>query len=155
MSAPRLLPRLRRLVDSVVGAILGGAVYGAWVLYVNWDAGVRIAGTAAAAHWAMSTLLTYCGTGLMRRCYRLGSRPLEAILFACGGGLTLTYALLISVHLAIGTPHLALTLAAGVVPNLVFCISYVSLLLRTEPLRAAQSINREDPLEALSNESAS
>lgn len=154
MTGAQLLAGLRRIVDSVVGAILGGAVYGAWVLYVNWDAGLRIAGTAAAAHWAMSTALTYFGTGLMRRCYRVGSRPLDSALLACGGGLTLTYGLLVSVHLAIGTPHLALTLAAGVIPNVMFCVSYVSLLMRTEPLRAAQLSDRDDSTEALPHESA-
>ena len=123
--------RLRRLTDGLAGAVLGGAVYAAWVAAVNWDAGIKIAFTAALAHWVMSTFITYTGTGWMRRMDALGSTAIERIALAFFGGLAFTYAVLISVHQALGTPHLALTLAAGVVPNLLFCGGYALLLART------------------------
>ncbi|WP_428309937.1 hypothetical protein [Hydrocarboniphaga sp.] len=142
MTRPQLEAGLRRLTDSLLGAMLGALVYAAWVLFVNWDAGHRIAMTAASFHWVMSTFLTYTGTGVMRQFYRLADRPRVGALLACGGGLLFTYALLISVHHAIGTPHIALTLAAGAIPTLVFCISYSSLLVRTEVTRIPCSAGR-------------
>lgn len=127
--------RLRRLADSFLGAALGAAVYAAWAIAVNWPAGPRIALTAGGAHWLMSTFLTYTGTGLMRQCFTAASQRQHGALLAFCGGMGFTYVLLIGVHQAIGTPHLWLTLAAGIVPTTLFCASYALLLSRTAPAR--------------------
>jgi hypothetical protein len=123
--------RLRRLTDGVAGAGLAAAVYGGWAVWANAPAGLSIALRVAMAHAALSAALTYFGTGWMRRCFRAGRSRLDGACFAFCGGLTVTYALLIGVHSLIGTPHLALTLAAGVLPNLLFCSAYALLLSRT------------------------
>ena len=123
--------QVRALVDSFWGACLGAGVYAAWAVWANWDAGSHIALRAGLTHWVMSTFLTYTGTGTMRQLYRLFRGPTEAALFCFGGGLLYTYALLIAAHAAVGTAHIGLTLAAGVVPNLLFCSSYALLLSRT------------------------
>ncbi len=122
---------LRRLVDSFLGAMLGAMVYAIWAIFVNWDAGPAIAFRAGGAHWLMSTLLTYYGTALMRVFFDAGSQAFDGAVLAMLGGLVFTYTVLIGVHHAIGTPHIGLTLAAGVVPNLLFCGGYSLLLLRT------------------------
>jgi hypothetical protein len=129
------LRSLRALMDGLPGAVLGGAVYGAWAIAANWDAGGEVALRAGLAHWCTSALLTYFGTAVMRRLYGRPANALQGALRACSGGLALTYAVLVSVHLALGTPHVALTLTAGVLPNLAFCATYALLLARTMPLR--------------------
>jgi hypothetical protein len=121
---------VRHLMDSWFGALLGGAVYGAWAVWANWSQGNQMALTIGAAHWTTSALLTFFGTMAMRRFYgdsngRMGS------LRAFAGGLTLTYASLFTVHGVLGTQHLLLTLAPGIVPNILFCASYALLLKRT------------------------
>lgn len=125
--------RLRTVVDSFWGACLGALVYAAWAVWANWDAGAHIALRAGLTHWVMSTFLTYTGTGTMRQLHRLGRGSVGAALLCFGGGLLYTYALLIGAHAVAGTAHIALTLAAGVIPNLLFCGSYALLLARTQP----------------------
>lgn len=137
MNRQILALRLRRLTDSAWGAALGALFYAAWAVAVNWDGGRELAFTIGAAHWAMSAFLTYTGTGVMRQCFGLGTSKRVAAMLAIAGGLVFTYALLISVHHFIGTPHIALTLAAGALPTLMFCCSYALLLTRTAPLRDA------------------
>lgn len=126
--------RLRAVVDSFWGACLGAAVYAAWAVWANWDAGRHIALTAGLTHWATSTFLTYTGTGVMRQLHRRAHGTVGAMLLCFGGGLLYTYALLFGAHALVGTAHIALTLAAGVVPNLLFCGSYALLLSRTHAL---------------------
>lgn len=126
--------RLRAVVDSFWGACLGAAVYAAWAVWANWDAGRHIALAAGLTHWVASTFLTYTGTGVMRQLHRHARGAAGAMLLCFGGGLLYTYALLLGAHALVGTAHLALTLAAGVVPNLLFCGSYALLLSRTHAL---------------------
>ncbi len=138
MTLPQFEQRARQLIDSFWAAVFGAGVYGAWATFANWDAGPRLAFTAGLAHWLMSTLLTYTGTGVMRQCFQLGNSKPEGALLAFSCGLGFTYTLLIGVHHAIGTPHVALTLAAGVIPNLLFCGSYALLLARTVAAQPAE-----------------
>jgi hypothetical protein len=120
----------RYLMDSWFGALLGGGVYGAWAVWANWAQGARMASAIGVAHWMTSALLTFFGTMAMRRFYGdAGSRTGSLRSFA--GGLTLTYASLFTVHGLLGTEHLLLTLAPGIIPNLLFCASYALLLKRT------------------------
>lgn len=123
--------RLRCLTDGVAGASIAAVVYGGWAIWANAPAGLPIALRVAMVHAALSAGLTYFGTGWMRRFFRAGRSPLNGACLAFCGGLAVTYALLIGVHSLIGTPHLALTLAAGVLPNLLFCSAYALLLSRT------------------------
>lgn len=125
---------LRNLMDGVPGALLGGAVFGAWAAAVNWDAGGALAARAGLLHWFLSAMLTYSGTAAMRRFFGRPKTAMRGLIRACIGGLSLTYAVLLAAHSALGTPHLALTLAAGIVPNLAFCLTYSILLARTLPL---------------------
>lgn len=134
------MQRLRTVVDSFWGACLGACFYAAWASWANWDAGVPIAVRAGLTHWALSVILTYTGTGAMRRLHRLGRGPLESGLLCFIGGLLYAYALLIGVHACVGTVHIALTLAAGVIPNLIFCGSYTLLLARTQPRDALGTV---------------
>ena len=123
--------QLRRLTDSWLGAMLGALVYAAWAVFANWSAGAPAALRIAAVHWVMSTLLTYYGTTIMRIFFGISGNALEGALLAFMCGLAFTYSILIAVHQAIGTPHIALTLAAGVIPTVLFCGGYALLLLRT------------------------
>lgn len=122
---------LRTLVESRAGAVLGAGVYAAWATAVNWDAGAAVALRAGAFHWVASALLTWYGTQAMRRCFAVGRTPLRRAASAFAGGLALTYGVLFAVHGVIGTPHIVLALAAGVLPTVAFCAGYVALLLRT------------------------
>jgi hypothetical protein len=45
--------------------------------------------------------------------------------------LAYTYAVLVGIHTVLGTPQLWLTLALGLLPNLVFCSTYSAVLTRT------------------------
>lgn len=123
--------RLRSLTDGPVGAALAALVYGSWAAWANVSAGTAVALRVALTHAALSATLTWCGTAWMRGFFRLGrSRSIGAV-FAFGGGVALTYTLLIGVHQLIGTPFIALTLAAGLLPTLLFCGAYALLLSRT------------------------
>ncbi len=129
-AASRLWPGLRRMADSWWGAILGGGVYGAWATWANWGQGAQQASAIGLGHWTTSAMLTFFGTAAMRRFFGSGSGwPSMARAFA--GGLCLTYCVLFAVHALLGTQHLWLTLAPGVIPNIVFCGSYAGLLQRT------------------------
>lgn len=127
--------RLRLLVESRTGAVLGAGVYAVWATAVNWDAGAAVALRAGAFHWIASALLTWWGTQAMRRCFdwggNRGGSPLARAACAFCGGMGLTYGVLIALHGLIGTPHIALALAAGVLPTVLFCAGYAALLVRT------------------------
>lgn len=125
------LRTLRYLMDSWLGAVLGGGVYGAWAVWVNWPQGVNTACGIGAAHWLTSALLTFFGTLAMRQFYGKATGWLGS-LRAFGGGLALTYVSLFAVHGLLGTQQLLLTLAPGIIPNILFCSSYALLLKRTQ-----------------------
>jgi hypothetical protein len=125
---------LRRLADSWWGALLGGAVYGAWATWANWDQGMHTAAGIGFSHWMTSAALTLFGTAAMRRFYGPAGTA-YGWLRAFVGGLALTYITLFTVHGLLGTMHLWLTLAPGLVPNVLFCGSYAALLQRTLPHR--------------------
>jgi hypothetical protein len=121
-------------MDSWFGAILGGAVYGAWATWANWGDGPHQALRVGAVHWATSAALTFGGTWFMRRLHLLlpASTGWRSALRTSILGLCLTYAVLLLVHLAIQTQHILLTLAPGLIPNILFCSSYAALLVRTQ-----------------------
>lgn len=123
---------IRSLMDSWFGAILGGSVYGAWAVWANWSQGSAHAWGIGLAHWATSALLTFFGTMAMRKFYGNG-RGWAGGLRALSGGLCLTYASLLLVHGVIRTEHVLLTLAPGIIPNVLFCTGYALLLVRTQP----------------------
>lgn len=130
-----VLRQVRGLMDSWYGAILGGSVYGAWAAWANWDQGAAHALGIGLAHWTTSALLTFFGTMAMRAFYGRGqgwTRGARAL----SGGLGLTYTTLLLVHTTLRTEHLLLTLAPGILPNVLFCTSYALLLMRTQPIGA-------------------
>jgi hypothetical protein len=122
---------VRYLMDSWFGAVLGGGVYGAWTVWANWAQGASMALTIGAAHWLTSALLTFFGTLAMRRFYG-NPQGWAGSLRAFAGGLGLTYASLFVVHGLLGTQQLLLTLAPGIIPNILFCSSYALLLKRSQ-----------------------
>ena len=125
------LQLVRYLMDSWFGAALGGGVYGAWAVWANWAQGASMALTIGAAHWLTSALLTFFGTMAMRKFYG-NADGWAGSLRAFAGGLSLTYASLFAVHGLLGTQQLLLTLAPGIIPNILFCASYALLLKRTQ-----------------------
>jgi hypothetical protein len=126
---------VRHLMDSWFGAILGGSVYGAWAVWANWSQGPVHAWGIGLAHWTTSAMLTFFGTMAMRQFYGNG-HGWTGGLRALAGGLCLTYASLLLVHSLIRTEHLLLTLAPGIIPNVLFCAGYALLLMRTQPEEA-------------------
>lgn len=84
------------------------------------------------AHWTTSVLLTFFGTMAMRKFYGNGQGWVFG-LRALSGGLFLTYASLLLVHSVIRTEQVLLTLAPGIIPNVLFCTGYALLLMRTQP----------------------
>lgn len=120
-------------MDGLLGAVLGGSVYALWVFFVNWHNGSGFALKVAIVHWSLSTFLTYYGTAVMRYCYRVFKGIDKVKLFsAFVGGMVFTYGLLVPVHILMGTPNIPLSLAAGIIPTILFCISYSILLCKTE-----------------------
>jgi hypothetical protein len=126
-----MLMALRQVVDGLPGAMLGALVYALWAVYANRAAGPETAITVGAVHWLASTLLTYYGTAIMRRFFRRGRSARQGAVLAFCGGMGCTYAVLWGVHAAIGTPQVVMTLAAGFIPTLLFCLGYALLLART------------------------
>ncbi|NGY05456.1 hypothetical protein [Solimonas terrae] len=140
-----MFDRLRRLMDSPLGAILGGAFYGSWATFANWSAGVHAAARIGFIHFLMSTGLTLAGVAIMNRLYHLARRPRNGAIIAFCGSMACTYTLLIGVHSLIGTPHILLTLAPGFIPTVSFCVVYPLLLLRHA--RQNQGTHRDDAME--------
>jgi hypothetical protein len=137
-----MFDRLRRLMDSVFGAVLGGAFYGSWATFANWSAGASRAERIGFTHFLMSTGLTLAGVAIMNRLFRLGRTPSLGAIIAFSGSMSFTYGLLISVHRLIGTPHILITLAPGFIPTVSFCVVYPLLLLREA--RAASLHSTDD-----------
>lgn len=133
----RWLSKLFRLMDSPLGAVLGGACYGAWALLVNLGAGWPQALRSGGAHWAMSATITWGSVLLMRWLFNLGRDPLRGALLSTFGSLVATYAILLTVHGLIGTPHILLTLAPGLLPTIAFAVTFSGLLLRESRLAPA------------------
>ena len=136
-SSSRLLRTVRGLMDGIPGAVLGSLVYAVWAVYANWDAGEAHALRAGALHWVLSAFLTYFGTGVMRFFYGNAPNPLMGAVRAFCGGMVFSYAILALAHTLNGTPHILLTLAAGILPNIIFCAIYTSLLVKTIPSPAS------------------
>jgi hypothetical protein len=131
--------RLRWLMGSPIGAALGALAYGLWAVYANRDAGMPLALRAGAAHWLTSALLTYFGAASMRVVFDFVATTFTGtarVIATCIGGLLFTYVTLVSVHLLNGSPHILLTLAPGMIPTLLFCITYAALLQRGAPVPA-------------------
>lgn len=126
----RLLRGLYQLMDSFLGAVLGGLCYGLWAFAVNLPSGLPHALLIGGAHWTMSVFLTWYSVSLMRTLFWLPRDRHAGAVLAAAGSLTLTYTLLISVHRALGNPHILMTLAPGFLPTLGFVVVYTSLLLR-------------------------
>ncbi|MDD9893588.1 MAG: hypothetical protein OXT49_08805 [Gammaproteobacteria bacterium] len=129
-----IISRLHALIDSPFGAVLGGAVYGAWAFAVNHHAGAENAWLIGLSHWSLSTFLTFFGVRIMRICYGFGRWPLMSVGFSFAGSMVFTYVLLISVHTFLGTPEILLTLAPGILPTVGFAGGYSLLLYREERL---------------------
>jgi uncharacterized membrane protein (UPF0136 family) len=123
-------------MDSWFGAILGGGVYGAWAVWANWSQGSTHAWGIGLAHWTTSALLTFFGTMAMRQFFGRSVGWVGGCR-AFIGGLSLTYFTLLVVHAAIRTEHVLLTLAPGIIPNILFCSTYALLLARTQPVKAS------------------
>src|SRR5688572_23904873 len=101
-----LATRLRVILDGPVGAVLGGSVYGAWATFANAFLGLHAALRIGFTHFLMCAGITYGSVNVMRRLYRLADTPWGGFWMALCGTLLLTYSILVSVHLAIGTPHI-------------------------------------------------
>ncbi|WP_293369245.1 hypothetical protein [Nevskia sp.] len=143
----RFLGGLYRLMDSPLGAVLGGLVYGLWAFFVNRHAGLPHAALIGFTHWMMSVAITLGCVALMRTLFWMPARPRNGAWLSIAGSLLVTYTLLVSVHWYIGTPNILLTLAPGMLPTIGFAAIYSSLLLREsgDP-RSATSIARRTSL---------
>lgn len=133
MTSP-LARRLRVILDGPIGAVLGGAVYGAWAVFANlllgWHGALRI----GFFHFLTSAAITYASVSLMRWLFGLASTPWGGFWTAFCGELLITYSILVSVHLAIGTPRILWTLTPGFLPTITFSFVYATLLRRTMPV---------------------
>lgn len=123
--------RLHRWLDSPLGALIGAAAYGSWACYANLSAGWRRALTIGLAHFATSFVLTFSGVKVMNALYAWARSPWRGA-SAFFGSLGLTYGALLGVHTLLGTPHILMTLAPGLLPTVGFCSGYTWLLFRAE-----------------------
>lgn len=141
----RVLTRLFSLMDRPVGAIVGAMAYGFWAFFINRHAGLPHATLIGVCHWLASVVLTISCVSLMRTLFFMAAKPRNGALLAVAGDLTLTYALLIGVHLFIGTPNIVWTLAPGLLPTIAFAALYASLLMREAANPASALHGRRRP----------
>lgn len=125
----KLLDLIHRRLDGPLGALIGGAAYGSWAFYANLSAGVRRAALIGVAHLLASFTLTFSGVKVMNALYAWARAPWRGASAFCGS-MALTYGVLLAVHSALGTPHVLLTLAPGLLPTIGFCAGYTLLLFR-------------------------
>jgi|GEM_PF-5198188 len=125
-------------LGSAICAALG---YGTWTFAVNVSTGgYFIAIRSGLVHAAMSFCITYSSVLLMRAVFKRVGPPLLGAVCAAVTTLSLTYLLLISVHLYIGTPHIAWTLAPGLIPTIGYDTVYSMFLYRSALNRARTSM---------------
>lgn len=125
------LTSLKNLMGSWMGALAGAGFYGGIVAALNWQAGPQTAIRSALGHAAVSAALTLFGTSWMRKVFNANVTSEHRLALTFLAGMALTYALLIGMHLALQTPRMLLSLAPGLLPNIVFCATYSGLLART------------------------
>lgn len=135
----KLLDMLHQWLDGPRGALIGGAGYGTWAWYANQSAGPHRAILIGLAHFATSFTLTFCGVKVMNTLYAWANSPWRGGASAFFGSLALTYGALLAVHTALGTPHILLTLAPGLLPTIAFCLGYVLLLTRADDRHASST----------------
>jgi hypothetical protein len=128
------------ILDGPIGAVLGGAVYGAWAIYANALLGLPAALRIGFIHFLMCAGITYASVTVMRWLFGLASTPWGGFWTALLGELAITYAILVSVHLAIGTPRILWTLTPGFAPTIAFSFFYATLLRRTMPMPAPAAV---------------
>jgi len=124
-------PLLTPFFTPLGSALFGALSYGAWTFAVNVSSGgYFIALRSGLVHAAMSFSITYGSVLLMRAVFKRASSPLQGAILAALTTLSLTYLLLVSVHLYIGTPHIAWTLAPGLLPTIGYDTIYSVILYR-------------------------
>jgi hypothetical protein len=141
---------LRRYVWSLLApfftplgsALFGALIYGAWTFAVNVSSGgYFIALRSGLIHAAMSFSITYGSVLLMRAVFKRASTPRQGAILAPLITLSLTYLLLIGVHLYIGTPHIVWTLSPGLLLNIGYDTIYSVILYREATLNAQTTSN--------------
>ncbi len=133
-----------QLFFTPLGSALAAAVgYGTWTFAVNVSAGgTFIALRSGVIHACMSFFITYSSVLMMRTVFQTCAKaPLLGAVLAVLVSLSLTYLLLISVHLYIGTPHIAWTLAPGLLPTIGYDALYSAVLYRAAKRRAATPLS--------------
>jgi hypothetical protein len=124
---PLLAPFFTPLGSSLFGAVS----YGLWTFAVNVSAGgYFIATRSGLIHACMSFCITYSSVLIMPAVFKRARTPLQGALLGATTTLLLTYLLLISVHLYIGTPHILWTLAPGLLPTIGFDSVYSAILYK-------------------------
>lgn len=130
-------PLLVPFFTPVGSALVGALSYGAWTFVVNVSSGgYFIALRSGLVHAVMSFSITYGSVMLMRAVFKRAATPLQGAILAVMTALCLTYLLLISVHLYIGTPHILWTLAPGLLPTIGYDTIYSVILYRAAKLNA-------------------
>jgi hypothetical protein len=130
------LNRIKQWLDGPLGAVLGGSLYGSWATFANWMLGLQAALRIGCAHFLMSAAITWGSVGLMQRLFVRARTPDGGALLACTGTLAMTYGVLVSAHLWLGTHDILLTLLPGILPTVGFSLFY-SWLLRREALQGS------------------
>jgi hypothetical protein len=124
-------PLLAPFFTPIGSALFGALSYGAWTFFVNFSSGGNfIALRSGFVHAMMSFSITYGSVLLMRVVFERAATPRQGAVLAVMTTLALTYLLLISVHLYIGTPHIWWTLAPGLLPTLCYDTIYSVILYR-------------------------
>jgi hypothetical protein len=122
--------RLRHFVGSPAGAVLGAVLFALWAALVNRDGGVYVSLRSSSGQFFASVALTVLDARLMMVLFHCCSQRRLGAALALIGSLVFSYGLVIGVHLALGTPHILLTILPGVPPTVGFTVVYTLLLLR-------------------------
>jgi hypothetical protein len=129
--------RLRHFVGSPAGAVLGAVLFALWAALVNRDGGVYVSLRSSSGQFFASVALTVLDARLMMVLFHCCSQRRLGAALALIGSLVFSYGLVIGVHLALGTPHIFLTILPGVPPTVGFTVVYTLLLLREHAPAAA------------------
>ena len=117
-----------RFVRSLASAVGGFALYGSWGYLANRGVGVDIARRVGLLQGTFSFVVTLTSALIIEAVYaRLGR--VAPTVAAC---LAFTYALMVTVHTLVGTPHLLVTIAPGLVVTAVFVTMYTLGLARRD-----------------------
>ena len=135
-----MLNRLRTAWQSSIRfrlatmTMIAFAIWGTWAFFANAGHGYMPAIVAGLAQGLQSALSTFFGTAFIEWLYSKLKQRRYAVVVITAVSTSSSFVFMFSVHYALGTPEILLTIAPVNFMALVYCFSYSASLARAPSL---------------------